>query len=688
MAKIIQFTPRKELTAQENLHNLIKLSKKHLELWADQPDFFWENNRWPLPYHSVRFTNHEHRKLHPSKKPKPHQLMHPAFVEFAKAYLRYRHTIKPHKNPGREMTAFRLLEMVLKNDMSVPDITKINQRHFDHVVAIIRTEKTRQHIADEMLYILRTLSDFFIVTEAVRYWTHPYVRTASYTYANGTYANAEKKAAKLPDQDALLAIASVFSRGHSQRLEDADILVTSITCILLSVPMRISETLKLRVDCLRQGADKDDNVQHHLNYWTPKIKEFIPKAIPTTMAPNAVIAIERLKSISEEGRRLASYMEGNPNKFYRHKNCPDVADDQELTRHQVSAALGFPNLNSCYDFIHRHTGKYSLKGFTLDSLWQLVLAEHRKLNPHFPYQEPINENHKPLKMSESLMCFLRFQFGLRSSVCPVLLVPFNQHYYTMRLKGSALHHQKIMCFFSRHGFESIKLKSHSLRHLLNRLARQSEVSIDTITAWSSRASSHQTLTYLNDSPEEAANKSSVLLGMQQKQNHKQPITDEVAEIHSQGPFHRSRYGLCRRSWRAGPCNRFADCLNCSELLICKGDKLVAEAVTRDREHLIRTYNAAKEAVDSGERAASRWLQVAGPQIGRLSQLVNMLNDSSIPNGSPIELADSTNFSHEQTLLETKSSVAEVRLLDRNELGIEYGDDLLACFDLLWNPDDV
>lgn len=615
--------------------------------------------------------------------------MHPAFIELAKAYLRYRHTVKPHKAIAREMAAIRILEVVLRTDMGTPDITRVDQRHFDQAMSILRPVKHRQSTATELLNILKTLADYYIVTSSAHYWIQPYVGTSSYAYTNGAYADAETKSAKLPNQDALIAISEVFKRGYTQKLDDVDTMVTSITCLLISTPMRISETLRLRVDCLQDGTDKDGKIQHHLNYWTPKIKEFVPKPIPAIMAPNAVEAVERLKCITEEGRRLARYMESNPTKFYRHENCPEVSDDQELTPDQMVAALGFLNTKGCQIFMQRRTGSYALTGFTLNSLWKIVLDEHRLLNPHFPYQQPIDSNsNKPLKMSESLMCCRRFQFGVRNSTSPVLLSPFNQSYFAGRLKAPSEGRQKLMCFFSRHGYEATKLNSHSLRHLLNRLARSCGVAIDTITIWSSRDSAESTLTYLNDDSQEAASKGAVLLGMQQDQTHKVPITNEEAEIQSQGPFHRSRYGLCRRSWRAGPCNRFADCLNCSELLICKGDKLAVGAVAKDREHLVRTLNAAKAAVDNGERTASRWMQVAEPQIERLNQLLNILEDASIPDGSPIELTDSTNFSHEQVIIDDKAASAGVKLLDRKELGIEYGNELLACLDLLRSPDNA
>ena len=126
------------------------------------------------------------------------------------------------------------------------------------------------------------------------------------------------------------------------------------------------------------------------------------------MAPSALRALERLKQITDEGRRLAHYMETNPTAFHRHADCPDIADDKNLTRDQVAQALGFANRKSSEDFILRHTGKRALTRFTLNSLWQIVLAEHKQSNPHFPFlQSGDAEASTPLRMSDSLLSFFR-----------------------------------------------------------------------------------------------------------------------------------------------------------------------------------------------------------------------------------------------------------------------------------------
>jgi len=691
MATIINFTPKKELSAQQNLCDLIILAKEHLVLWTDIEGFSWESSSWPTSHCRVRFTNHENRSLHPAVVPDKRQLMHPAFIDFAKAYLRYRHSVTPHKNSGREMTALRALEFVLREEMGTPDITKVDQRHFDRAIIVVKSQKSHQFVIGEMLKILATLADFFIITSNASYWKNPFTGIKGYEFTNGGKASAEVKAGKVPDQDALLAIAEVFGRGHTERLDDVDIMVTSLTAILLSAPMRVTETIRFRLDCLGSDTDKDGKRQYFLKYWVPKTREFARKPIPGVMAETAIEAIRRLTAITEDGRHLARYMETNPAKFYRHTNCPNVPDDQELTRDQVAQALGFAHRKSVEDFIKKHTGNRKLTDFTLNSLWQIVLTEHRESNPHFPYQESLSSStNPPPKMSQSLLCARRFQFGVRVNASPVLLAPFNRDYYAKRLDATVKRdriNERPLCFFTRHGFKSTKFKSHGPRHLLNRLARRSGVSVDEITAWSNRSSSRQTMTYLNDDPAELAAKAATMMGMTSEQKPKAPITDEEAEMYGQGPFHRSRYGLCRRSWRAGPCNKFADCLNCSELLMCKGDKVAATIISMDRSNLVKTFNVAQEAIDRGERAASRWTMNAAPQIELLNQLLAIHNDPTIPDGSPLERVG-TDFSHEQTLIDEKANAASIKLLDRNKLAIEYGSELLECLDQLWKPTDA
>lgn len=690
MTNIIQFTARKDLSAQRNLQEFIAMARDHIPTWGDLKGFTWNGASWPTLRSGIRFTNEENARFRGKATPSPEQLLHPAFIEVAKAYLRHRHHTKPYKGVGREMSALRALEYVLRQDMGVPDITKVSERHFEQAVGVLGRHKAVAIIAGELLGILKRLADYAIVTSSAHCWNHHYYGDNSYASTNGSLAPQHVKDKKVPDQDALLAIAEVFSRGYHQPLEDVDVLVTSITALFLCAPTRIMETVRFRTDCLGSDQDKNGKTQHYLKYWVPKINSFARKPIPETMAETAIEAIRRLTEMTQEGRRLARYMETHPTKFYRHVNCPNVPNNHVLTREQVVQALGFANIGSTESFVKKWTGSHEMTGHTLDSLWQIVLKVHQQLNPHFPYQErAVKGEVPPLKMSEVLLCCLRGQFATGFVTIPVLLTPFSRDYYAARLNAPVERRKhsknygkpKNCCFYTRHGFEPIKLKSHSARHLLNRLAKQSGVSIDVITAWSSRSSTRQTLTYLDNDQGEAAAAAAALMGYKVEQSTKAPVTSEEAETYGQGPIHRSRYGLCLRSWRVGPCNKFADCLNCSEVLICKGDRFAADVIAAERAELAKTYYAAEDAVGSGERSATRWMKVSGPQIKKLDALLSILNDSQVPDGSPITITG-TDFSHEQTLINGKAKEAGVNLLDRTTLAIEYGDDLLACLDEL------
>ncbi|MDI2146175.1 integrase [Pseudomonas sp. ITA] len=687
MTPALRFTPKGHLTAQQNLEDFIALSRDRLTLWSDLEDFSWGADRWSTTHKTIRFINLEHSNLHPRHPLKPNHLMHPAYTEVAKAYLRYKHTLRPNKNISQDMQALRAIEFALRQDMGVPDITKFAQRHWDAAIGALAPFSKRQDLCSSILSALKMLADFLIICVDPRKFRNPYVGRHSYDAINGSRAPDEAKKKKVPDQEALIAIAEVFSRGPRETQHDADIMVSCLTGLLLSAPMRIGETLRFRTDCLRHDDDKNGERQYYLAYWVPKIQRFARKAIPKTMTEVAKDAIQRLSAITEEGRRLARYLEGNPTRFFRHANCPDVPDNQRLTPTEVVQALGYSHQKNCEDFIRKHTASRSLKGFTLDSLWQIVLAEHRAINPHFPYQEaPDSSTLAPLKMSESLLCFRRFQLATRPNTSPVLLLPFTNDSYGKGLandSGSA----KAINFFTRNGYQTIKIKSHSLRHLLNRLGRSSGVTLNMLTEWSSRATTRQTRTYLHDDPAKAAANGAVVLGTTQEQVPKTPITREEGHLYGQGPFHRSRYGICRRSWRAGPCNKFADCLNCSDLLMCKGDKIAVETIKQDRDHLVRTYHAAQQAIVEGERSASRWTEKAKPQIERLDQLLAILHNPEIPDGSPLEMAGE-NFSHEKVIVSEKAEAAGVKLLDRSELGITYGDDLLACLELLRSSDNA
>ncbi|HHA2013134.1 TPA: hypothetical protein ACOEMP_001016 [Enterobacter hormaechei subsp. hoffmannii] len=678
MSKIIEFVPRLDLSGVENLKNFIRVARDELTLWSELPGFKWENDFWVTTHKNFNLTNLTKKFIGRHSEPEDKYLMSPVFREFAKAWLRYSQTIRPTKTIMRTLNALKTMDAALGPDITLNKIVRFNERDYFKALTFIDDNTQRQTICSAMLVILRTMSDFSIITSDAYYWKNPYTGIHSYDAERGTQAPPEIKEKKIPDQNALLAVADVFSRYETGGLHDADIMITSLTGIFISVPMRINEVLRLRIDALKTDEDKTGAPQQYLAYWVPKTREFARKAIPASMGYVSREAIKRLILITEERRKLAAYMETSPEKFYRHPLCPDVPDDQMLSGKDIAAALGMSSVKCCNDFLQTYTGSASVKNYTLDSLWKVVLMAHRKLNPHFPFQEPFTSaNLIPLKMSESLLCFRSHQLVYHINTSPVLLQPFAQTQYRRRLNPL----EKKQSFFIRHGFNDLYLKSHSIRTLLNRIARQSGVNIETITSWSSRASVLQTRTYLHDKPAEFAEKGAMLFRTTQHHNPRPPVADTDVEIFKQGPFHKSRYGLCVRSWRAGPCNKFADCLNCTDLLMCKGDKFALESVRQEHENLRASWASAVKAIENGERSASIWTEKTAFQLERMEQLLLLLTDHDIPDGSPVALAGQ-NFSHEKAIMDEKKFTYGVESKAHFQIADIYSEELLNCLKLL------
>jgi hypothetical protein len=61
----------------------------------------------------------------------------------------------------------------------------------------------------------------------------------------------EHRASKLPDEDAIFALADIFSRKDSE-LSDRDIFVTSAVSLLLAAPERASELFFLKHNCIHE----------------------------------------------------------------------------------------------------------------------------------------------------------------------------------------------------------------------------------------------------------------------------------------------------------------------------------------------------------------------------------------------------------------------------------------------------
>lgn len=683
MTTIVNFKPQAQLSAEENLAEFITFARDKIKLWDNNEGFSWDSSVWPTHFKKIRFIKLTARKLHSTSEISAEHRMTPAFIDFAKAYMRYDQQKKQTKTLKRTIVALQLLEASLIELDKVADVTALSDRHLYRATELLRASglKDRQGISLALKRLSSDLGTWHIAVSNIKYWQHPFIRSES---NEKVIKRNSEPSQKLPEDDALLALAEIFANGNTTNQDDEDIFITCVTALLLSAPMRFSEILYFRVNPLRSEKDSTGNSQLSIAYWVPKNAKYVRKEIPKVMATHAQEAIRRLTSITEESRKLATYFETGSVRFYRHRDCPEVPDDQELTRHEVVKALGFNSAGSAEDYVLRHTGSYSLTGWTLNSLWLLVLADHHKNNPHFPYQvDPRSSNSgKPLKMSESLMCFRYRQLSSKNKTSPVLLAPINRDFYSKRLDSRTIKRgDKLvnMSFFLKHRYNEFKLKSHQLRHFLNTLAQEAGISIDAITEWSTRASKTQTRTYMHQSDERKARKASEALGLVPIVNLN-PVTEDEYRVMQHGPIITTRYGICTHDYTLTPCNKHADCLNCSELLMCKGHKRSIQAIQQERDKVAENLAAAQISIDSGKRVASRWHDTHSKTLIRLDQLLKVMTDANVADGSAIQMKGK-DYSHELRILNIKENTAQLKQND-DSFSFDYSDDIADCLKML------
>jgi hypothetical protein len=672
--------------ASENLNDFIRKAKHEIKLWSNLPGFDWGSTKWPTHNHPVRFCNIQGTYNSPHNAIKETEKMSIPFIEFAKAYLRYTQNQKETKVFRRAMTAMRLLEHSLIEDLGYADITRVETRHFTAASISIQTFdfSDTDGIGACLQKIAQDISSLNLSRAETCNWKHPYTGANS-AYSKNKHLSEKKRREKLPDDEGLLALAEIFSNGYSSEQDDEDVFVSSTTCLLLSAPLRISELGRFTVTVFKEDSDKHGAKQHYLNYWSPKTGGYVTKEVPAVISDNTEEAIKRLKTITEEGRLLARHYETS-DKFYRHSGCPMVGDDDLLTPSQVTEALGYGSTNAASSLIHGITGKYTLSGWTLSRLWkEVILVRHNFLNPHFPYQIPAaKDSGARIRMSDALVCLRYRQLSSHQRTSPVFLTPYTLGSYSLRVNGVVQERATknvSMSIFLKHGYPNIKIRSHEMRHFLNTMAQEADIPLEAITRWSTRASNAQTRTYMHVSSERKAEKISDLKTKTATQTLP-PVTETDYDLRDKGPLITTKYGICLHPWTVSPCTKHADCLNCNDLLICKGHKRSNEAIIQERNRVYENFLATEQRINNGEKVANRWYEAHKHNLKRLDLLVQTLYKNEIPNGTPVRILGS-NFTHENRILDATNPVESA---SKHQLQVRttanYHVDVLDCIKLL------
>lgn len=633
MTNIFVFIPKHELSANANMAEFVRACREELTLFGPYLD--WENNTWQTA--NAAFGNIDQGSVaggvtQPLAKP---------FLDFAKAYFRYRHTQAPNLHRF-ELRALRCVERALVEQTGAADPSAINVGVLDLAAQIARDHyKAAYGPGREIAALARFLTEHRLVGHFLD-WKNPIKRQVS-VVRTGEKARKQQEE-KLPDPEAVEAIASIFARGPTHA---GDIFVTSTAAMLLCAPSRISEILELHVDCEVEENKRDGALAYGWRFRPKKGGAPMIKWIPEPMVDVAKLAIARLREISAAAREFAKWVESGDIQNFP-GSCAFLEANGTLSRKAIAGLIG--SKRSFAGLPSKETGSFRVTTLEDFAAWVRVAAI--KENKYFPYTSKT----KNLKFSDSLFCFNQYQLAYFNETRQFSLYSPSNNTLNEFLHSSL--ERAYVSFFDHHGFnigreDRLKVKSHQFRHLITTMAHRGGLPSSEIARWrgsndvkQNRAYDHRSefeLAAMLREHDPALTRSKSQLEIAEQIKIALPLTTAEFNTLEKPTAHITEFGFCIHDFVMSPCQRFRDCMRCTEQVCIKGDQRL-QGLRRQLELVETELEKAKVGATEGLYGADPWTHVQSETQARLRGLIEIMEDPTLPDGSIIRLANPKEFS--------------------------------------------
>jgi hypothetical protein len=568
--------------------------------------------------------------------------MSECFGSFAKATIRYLQGLRPVIGQQNRLAALRGIEQALTEKGGGADPARIDALVLNRAAQIVTEycgKTSAYRIGGQIEHISDLLRDKRFAP-SLGAWRNP-LRRPSDTAKVGTKFE-EERAQKMPSKAALDAVAIAFRIATDPR----DVIAISATAIMCSAPDRIAEVLTMPEDCevplLRPGKVE----AYGLRWWPAKGAEPMIKWIVPTMVTIAKEAVSKIRRHTKEARKIAAWYETHPDQIYLPEDFEYLRQVDVVSFEEARALLGYQNVrqwaNNNDVIISTHCGKPALD---FSSLERAVVAM-------LPDGFPVLDHSTGLKYSEALFVAMHNQFRIHGTPNRCMITPINQQRITDAL-GNRVEHGFASVFtrlnITASDGSPIQINSHQFRHWLNTLAQRGGMSQLDIAKWSGRKDVRQNRAYdhmsgvevLQRVRESVANDDQ-LFGAVVAFRPNTPLSrDEFARM-LVPTAHQTDLGFCVHDYAVMPCQLHRDCVNCPEQVCIKGDTVKTERLrqrlTTDRELLAK----AERAGAAGTRGADRWIEHHRTTVARLEQLLGLMEDTSIPDGTVLRLAAAPN----------------------------------------------
>ncbi|CAK2978169.1 Integrase [Vibrio crassostreae] len=396
------------------------------------------------------------------------------------------------------------------------------------------------------------------------------------------------------------------------------------------------------------------------------------KWIPTCMYGVVETAVERLRAQSEPARQFAKMLEESSH-FPRHGLCPDVPEDHPLTLDEAAMALGLDitrygnlsDINNRRKWQKARSKLFARRGIVRKNsqitLRALNLIVRANLPVGFPYIQfgKGNDNLK-IRWSESLYSGFANCFSTQKPTNPTeLYIPtinaLNEDLAPTRKRNRATGELLTgsPSVFERWGHGHLSITSHQIRHMLDTMAAVNGMDGEQRANWAMRSDPKHNRYYDHTTPEEYGadfieDREAELASQGWMSNPKTGTTQiqvqvatprSIQELNTKASLtaHTNEYGMCVTSYMAEPCTKYRDCINCNQQVCEKGNDGKCERIRQRLKDEKKLLKKDKKAVDDGVQGAVQFYERRKLTTERCEQLLTMMEDPSIEDGSLIRL---------------------------------------------------
>ena len=632
------FRPRAELDANERLREFIRFGREELTTFGDELDF--NDNGWDITGHivikgsncwkaTVWFNQFETGRGNKGI------AMREPFLSFAKAYLRYWYTLHRDTGISKLKPALASLEWALAESGKDPNPVDASPDVFNRAAQLIFNRYSR--IAAYTLGLqLEKISRFLVEHRLVIVgmpWSSFIRPLPNLSIKTGRQYEIRREK-RLPSATALKALTHVYRNAtHPQ-----DILPTSVLALLSCAPSRISEVLSLPERCEHVTRDPGSGEEIlRLRWWPAKGAKPMLKDVIPNMASVAREALSKIRTVTEPARAVARWYETHPSQIFLPLEQEHLRDRVYVNSDEVSAILGLRKAGGrSFCITHRIPVKSTPRRLIqFAHLEQAVLRELPRGFSTIPGTQ--------LKYSDALFVVRRNELDQNKQT---------MHCLFSLVSTGGIHHQisstGITTIFSRHGLTKsdgtrISITSHQLRHYLNTLAQSGGLSQIDIALWSGRKDIRPNEAYDHVSVNETHDMIRGAVGDRSK------MIGPLADLPEPLPITRQEYielvvpavqltdaGACIHDWSMSPCPYHTHCIDCEEHVYVKTSE-TREVNSIRRRDMKALYDKAQKATANGHAGANRWADKQLATLKRLEELLDMLEDPDVPDGTLITL---------------------------------------------------